>query len=92
LDPLNTNLLQNIQYLTRYKNFPYVVALSNQHEPEARSPQQLRAVLAIPDTIKVLGCDLKAPACAKQVVIELLTLMTPDPTVQRLIAVLEASI
>lgn len=91
LDEANKTLLQNIQYLMQYKNFPYVVALSNQHLPEARTPQQMREALTIRDHIKALGCDVKAPSSAKQVVIEVLNLMPPDAILQRLIEDLEAS-
>lgn len=89
LDEANKNLLQNIHYLMQYKKIPYVVALSNQHLPGARLSRQMREALAIPDHIKALGCDLKAPSSAAHVVIEVLNLMPPNAILQRLIEDLE---
>jgi hypothetical protein len=85
LDEANKTLLENIQFLMRYKRFPYVVALSNPNLPGARTPQQMRAAVAVPDTIKVLRCDVKDLSSTKQVVLEVINLLPPSEIVQRLI-------
>lgn len=85
LDEPNKTLLENLQFLRRYQRFPYVVAFSNPNLPEARTAPQMRAAVAVPDTIKVLPCDLKQPTSAKQVVVEVLDLMPHNDAIERLI-------
>jgi uncharacterized protein len=73
-------------------NFPYVVALSKQDVPNARTPQQMRQILNIPDDIKLLSYDWKDPKSTKQVVLELVKLFPGDELVQRVIEGLKAKI
>jgi signal recognition particle receptor subunit beta len=73
-------------------NFPYVVALSKQDLPNARTLQQMREMLAIPDEIKLLSYDWKDPKSTKQVVLELVKLFPRDELAQRVIDGLKAKI
>lgn len=88
VDRENAHFLQYIQSFNR----PYVVALSKQDLPNARTPQQMREILAIPDDIKVLSYDLKDPSSTKKVVLALLELMPQDEITQQIIEGLKAKI
>jgi uncharacterized protein len=88
VDRENAAYLQYIQALNR----PYVIALSKQDLPNARTLQQMREVLAIPDDIKVLSYKWKDPKTARQVVLELVELFPRDALVKRVIEGLKAKI
>jgi hypothetical protein len=52
----------------------------------------MREILAMPDHIKVLGCDVTDPGSTKQVVLTLAKLFPRDEVVLRLIEGLQAKI
>jgi hypothetical protein len=86
------DLFQNIQWLMQRDKFPFIVAFSKQDLPNARTPQQMREILAIPADIKVLGYDLKELSSTKKVALELLELMPQDEIMQQVIEGLKAKI
>jgi signal recognition particle receptor subunit beta len=88
VDRENAAYLQYIQALNR----PYVIALSKQNLPNARTPQQMREALAIPEDIKVLSYKWKDPKTARQVVLDLVELFPRDALVKRVIEGLTAKI
>jgi uncharacterized protein len=73
-------------------NRPYLVALSKQDLPHARTPLQMREILNIPDDIKVLSYDWKDPKTTKQVVLELVKLFPLDELSQQVMDGLKAKI
>jgi signal recognition particle receptor subunit beta len=92
VDQENKWLLQELQWLNEPFNPPCIIALSRQDLPNARSPQEIREVLSIPDDIKVLGYDLNKPATTKQIVLELMELFPSNETIQQMIDGLKAKI
>jgi uncharacterized protein len=88
IDRENAHFRQYVQDHNR----PYVVALSKQDLPTARTPLQMREILNIPDDIKVLSYSWKDPKTTKQVAQELVKLFPRDELVQRVIDGLQARI
>jgi signal recognition particle receptor subunit beta len=88
MDNLRSDLdRENKFYLDQVQTYqrPSVVVLSRQDLPEARTPEQMRAAISIPDHIKVMSYDRGKPATAKQVILELLKLFPQTETAQQAI-------
>jgi signal recognition particle receptor subunit beta len=88
----NKYRLQELRYLHQKNPFVYVVAFSRQDMSEARTPEEMRDILSIPDDVKVMGYSVKESVTTKQVVLALIELFPRNEVVTQMIDALKARI
>jgi signal recognition particle receptor subunit beta len=64
--------------LRNYAPVPFLVAVTNAENPEAVSTEKIRAGLIVPDTTKILPCQLDAPDAIRAAIDTMLALIRDE--------------
>jgi uncharacterized protein len=69
--------------MVRERGLPFIVVATKQDKDGAHSPEEIRALLQLPDDIKLMPCSAKTdPDSVRRAILELLSLLPQDEVVQ----------